>query len=96
MKPNRVGRRQCRDGRGQAIILHRDERLLVVTGSLFPSRARVVAEFPTGRLSISTTKRRIGGNLIHIGTTTERGRALSFEWVRGNRPRDWEPYRFRQ
>ncbi|MEL7155473.1 MAG: hypothetical protein AAFN30_02625 [Actinomycetota bacterium] len=73
-----------------------DRRLLVVATSLVTRRPRLISEWPTGGLAISITRRRLGGNLIHIATTSPERVQLSFEWVRGHRPRDWEPYRFRQ
>lgn len=77
-----------------------DRRLLVVVGGRLTRRARLLAEWPTGRLAISTTPRRVGGNLIHIAPGGADGGAhavlLSFEWIRGQRPREWEPYRYRQ
>lgn len=84
----------ARAPRGTLHLALTDRRLLVVTGNRLARRARLVSEWPTGGLSISITRRRLGGNLIHIATTD--ASQLSFEWVRGHRPRDWEPYRFRQ
>lgn len=80
-------------------ILHlglTDRRLLVVMGGRLTRRARLLAEWPTGALAISTTRRRVGGNLIHIAPGGNDAALLSFEWIRGQRPREWEPYRYRQ
>ncbi len=73
-----------------------DRRLVVVVRSRLTRRARLVAEWPTGGLGISTTQRRVGGNLIHIAPGGADAVLLSFEWIRGQRPREWEPYRYRQ
>lgn len=84
------------EARGTLHLALTDRRLLVVAASRLTCRARLLSEFPTGRLAISTTRRRLGGSLIHIVTAEPRRVRLSFEWVRGHRPGDWEPYRFRQ
>ena len=73
-----------------------DRRLLVVASGRLTRRTRLVAEWPTGGLAISTTQRQVGGNLIHIAPNGDGGLPLSFEWIRGQRPREWEPYRYRQ
>lgn len=82
--------------RGPLHLALTDRRLLMIAGSMLARRAQLISEWPTGGLSISITRRRLGGNLIHIATAEPRTAELSFEWVSGHRPRDWEPYRFRQ
>ena len=81
--------------RGRLYLALTDRRLLVVTDTVRAANARLLSEWPTGKLTISVTRRKLGGNLINIvpcGTPTP----MSFEWVNGHRPRDWANYRYRQ
>lgn len=87
--------------RGRLYLALTDRRLLLVNSSIWASRSRLLSEWPTGKLSISVTRRKLGGNLIHILPTGKKDEStasgfLSFEWVNGHRPREWANYRFRQ
>ena len=80
--------------RGRAVLALTDRRLLLTTEPFIASRARLVAEWPTGGIRITLSKRKLGSNLIHV--VTGDGERLSFEWVDGHKARQWATYRFRQ
>lgn len=87
--------------RGRLYLALTDRRLLLVNNTVWASKTHLLSEWPSGRLSISVTRRKLGGNLIHIlptGDTDESTASglLSFEWVNGHRPREWANLRFRQ
>lgn len=87
--------------RGRLFLALTDRRLLLVANTMWLGRSRLLSEWPTGRLRISVTRRKVGGNLIHIAPTDAASEATSqamliFEWVSGNRPREWASFRFRQ
>lgn len=86
--------------RGRIYLALTDRRLLVVTDTVRAVNARVLTEWPAGTVTISVTRRKLGGNLIHIHPVVSSGAAaretLSFEWITGHRPRDWANCRFRR
>ena len=80
--------------RGGLFLALTDRRLLIVSKAIRASRARLLSEWPTGDLMIKVTRRKLGNNLIHIESLD--GLDLSFEWIKGHRPREWANYRYRQ
>ena len=83
----------CRP-RGNFHLALTDRRLLAVTRSWLSARAELLWDTSTAGVSLSITRRQLGPNLINISVADPEG-SLSFEWVRGHRPQDWETYRFR-
>ena len=68
--------------------------MLLVSKSIQAKRAEIIAQWPTGKLTIKAAKRKLGNNLIHI--ETGEGEDLWFEWINGHRPQEWANLRFRQ
>lgn len=94
---------ECLEGkvRGRLVLALTDKRLLLVANTPWRGSAKLVLERPTGGLKISVMKRKLGGNLIHIEPSDERSQSsgqtsMIFEWVSGNKPREWASLRFRQ
>lgn len=90
-----------RTARGRLFLALTDRRLLLVGDTLWRRRPDLLLERPTGRLSISMLRRKVGANLIRIVPADPSGEptsqaALIFEWVSGHKPLEWANLRFRQ
>ncbi len=82
--------------RGVLHLALTDRRVVLATTSWPIRRSRLVAEWPSGAVTISVTRRRSEPNLINLARPDDTtGSRVSFEWLRGHRPRDWAAYRFR-
>jgi len=80
--------------RVRAFLALTDQRLLLVSQNLRANKARILFEWPSGELKFSTTRRKVGASLIHVGLPG--GGRIDFGHFDGQSGHDWANLHFRR
>jgi len=70
-----------------------DRRLLLVSETRRVAKARILFEWPSAELRFTTTRRKVGANLIHVGLPG--GGQIDFESFDQHASKEWANLHFR-